>query len=223
MADRGDHLSVLGVAREIAALTGAGPVRMPAVAEPVPGRDLPVTIEATDGCTQFVAWTLEDLELPDTSPWWMRQRLAQCGVRSISPLVDVTNLVMIELGQPMHAYDLATLAGPELRVRWAREGETLTTLDDVVRTLRPDDLVVTDAERPVGLGGVMGGADTEVSDATTSVVLEAATWDPATIRRTSRRLRLTSEASSRFERGVDPAGAERACARAVQLLSLIHI
>lgn len=218
MADRGDHLSVLGVAREIAALTGAGPVRMPAVAEPVPGRDLPVTIEATDGCTQFVAWTLEDLELPDTSPWWMRQRLAQCGVRSISPLVDVTNLVMIELGQPMHAYDLATLAGPELRVRWAREGETLTTLDDVVRTLRPDDLVVTDAERPVGLGGVMGGADTEVSDATTSVVLEAATWDPATIRRTSRRLRLTSEASSRFERGVDPAGAERACARAVQLV-----
>ena len=165
-----------------------------------------------------MAWTLEDLELPDASPWWMRQRLAQCGVRAISPLVDVTNLVMLELGQPMHAYDLATLAGPELRVRWAREGETLTTLDDVERDLHPDDLVVTDADRPVGLGGVMGGAATEVSDDTTSVVFEAATWDPATIRRTSRRLRLTSEASTRFERGVDPAGAERACARAAQLV-----
>ena len=218
MADRGDHLSILGIAREIAALTGAGPVRLPEVASPVPGRDVPVTIEALDGCTQFVAWTLEDLELPDASPWWMRQRLAQCGVRSISPLVDVTNLVMLELGQPMHAYDLATLAGPELRVRWAREGETLTTLDDVERDLHPDDLVVTDADRPVGLGGVMGGAATEVSDDTTSVVFEAATWDPATIRRTSRRLRLVSEASTRFERGVDPAGAERACARAAQLV-----
>lgn len=218
MADRGDQLSILGVAREVAALTGAGPVRLPDVVTPVPGRDVPVAIAAPDGCTQLVAWTLEDVSLPPSSPWWLRQRLAQCGVRSISPIVDVTNLVMLELGQPMHAYDLATLAGPELGVRWAREGEVLTTLDDVERRLHADDLVVTDAERAVGLGGVMGGAATEVSDATTSVVLEAATWDPATIRRTSRRLRLTSEASTRFERGVDPAGAERACARAVQLL-----
>ena len=218
MADRGDHMSILGVAREVAALTGAGPVRLPDLAEPAPGRDVAVTIEATDGCSQFVAWTLEDLELPTSSPWWVRQRLAQCGVRSISPLVDVTNLVMLELGQPMHAYDLATLAGPELRVRWARDGEALTTLDDVERRLRSDDLVVADAERAVGLGGVMGGAATEVAEGTTSVVFEAATWDPATIRRTSRRLRLTSEASARFERGVDPAGAERACARAVQLV-----
>jgi phenylalanyl-tRNA synthetase beta chain len=218
MADRGDHLSILGVAREVSALTGAGPVRMPDVASSVPGRDVPVTIEATDGCRQFVAWTLEDLDLPSASPWWLRQRLAQCGVRAISPLVDVTNLVMLELGQPMHAYDLVTLAGPELRVRWGHDGEVLTTLDDVERRLDPQDLVVADAERAVGLGGVMGGAATEVAEATRSVVLEAATWDPATIRRTSRRLRLTSEASTRFERGVDPAGAERACARAVQLI-----
>lgn len=218
MADRGDHLSILGVAREVAALTGMSEVALPPVASAVPGRDVPVTIEAPDGCQQFVAWTLEDVVLPVTSPWWMRQRLAQCGIRSISPLVDVTNLVMLELGQPMHAYDLATLAGPELRVRWARDGEVLTTLDDVERVLRPADLVVTDAEHAVGLGGVMGGAATEVSATTRSVVLEAATWDPATIRRTSRRLRLTSEASVRFERGVDPAGAERACARAVQLV-----
>ncbi len=153
MADRGDHLSILGIAREVAALTGAGPVRLPEVASVVPGRDLPVTIEAGDGCSQFVAWTLQDLDLPTVSPWWIRQRLAQCGVRSISPLVDVTNLVMLELGQPMHAYDLATLAGPELRVRWAQEGESLTTLDDVERVLHADDLVVTDAERAVGLGG----------------------------------------------------------------------
>ncbi len=218
MADRGDHLSILGVAREVAALLGGLAVHLPDVAEPTPGRDLPVTIDASDGCSQFVAWTLEDLELPATSPWWMRQRLAQCGVRSISPIVDVTNLVMLELGQPMHAYDLATLAGPALGVRWADDGEVVTTLDDVDRTLSADDLVVTDAERAVGLAGVMGGADTEVSDDTRSVVFEAATWDPATIRRTSRRLRLTSEASVRFERGVDPAAAERACARAVQLV-----
>ncbi len=217
-ADRGDHLSMLGIAREVAALTGAGPVRLPDIASAVPGRDVPVSIAAPDGCSQFVAWTLEDLDLPAVSPWWIRQRLAQCGVRSISPLVDVTNIVMLELGQPMHAYDLASLAGPELRVRWAAEDEVLTTLDDVERRLHPADLVVTDAERPVGLGGVMGGAATEVSAATRSVVFEAATWNPATIRATSRRLRLSSEASTRFERGVDPAGAERACARAVQLV-----
>jgi phenylalanyl-tRNA synthetase beta chain len=217
MADRGDHLSILGVAREVAALLGGLEVHLPPVAEVVPGRDVPITIDAPDACSQFVAWTLADLQLPATSPWWMRQRLAQCGVRSISPIVDITNLVMLELGQPMHAYDLNTLAGPELRVRWATDGEFLTTLDDVDRPLRSDDLVVADADRAVGLAGVMGGANTEVSDTTTAVVFEAATWDPATVRRTSRRLRLVSEASSRFERGVDAAGAERACARAVHL------
>jgi phenylalanyl-tRNA synthetase beta chain len=216
-ADRGDHLSVLGVARDVAALLDRD-LRLPDLPSVVPGRDVPITIEAPDGCSHFVAWTLEDVMVPDASPWWLRQRLAQCGVRSISPIVDVTNYVMLELGQPMHAYDLAALAGPELRVRWATAGERLVTLDDVHRELRPDDLVVADRDRAVGLAGVMGGADTEVSATTTGVVLEAAIWDPATIRRTSRRLRLTSEASIRFERRVDPAGAERACARAVGLL-----
>ena len=218
MADRGDHLSILGIARDVAALLGGRPVRLPAQAPITPGRDVPVTIDAPEGCAQFVAATLEDVELPPTSPWWLRQRLAQCGVRAISPLVDVTNLVMLELGQPMHAYDLARLVGPELRVRWATDGEMLTTLDDVDRRLASDDLVVADGDRAVGLAGVMGGAATEVAPDTRSVVLEAATWDPATIRRTSRRLRLTSEASVRFERGVDPAGAEQAVARAIQLV-----
>jgi phenylalanyl-tRNA synthetase beta chain len=216
-ADRGDHLSVLGVAREVAALLDLD-LHVPSPPHGAPGSAVPVTIDAPDGCSQFVAHTVADLALPDASPWWLQQRLAQCGIRTISPLVDVTNLVMIELGQPMHAYDLDRLTGPELSVRWAADGETLTTLDDVERRLRSDDLVVADAHRAVGLAGVMGGADTEVSDATTAVVFEAATWDPATIRRTSRRLRLTSEASIRFERRVDPAGAERACARAVELV-----
>lgn len=216
--DRGDHLSVLGVARDVAALLGVE-IRPPSgLPTPTPGDAVPIAIEADDGCSQFVAWTLTDVDLPDRSPWWVRQRLAQCGVRSISPLVDATNLVMLELGQPMHAYDLARLRGPELVVRWATDGEVLVTLDDVERHLRPDDLVVADAGGAVGLAGVMGGADSEVGDETTGVVFEAATWDPATIRRTSRRLRLTSEASVRFERGVDPAIATSACARAVELV-----
>ena len=216
--DRGDHLSILGVARDVAALLGVG-VRPPSGLPMASAGDaIPIAIEAEDGCSQFVAWTLTDVDVPDRSPWWIRQRLAQCGVRSISPLVDVTNLVMLELGQPMHAYDLARLRGPELVVRWATDAEALVTLDDVERHLRPDDLVVADAGGAVGLAGVMGGADSEVADHTKDVVFEAATWDPATIRRTSRRLRLTSEASVRFERGVDPAIATTACARAVELV-----
>ena len=216
--DRGDHLSILGVARDVAALLGTQ-VRYPADLPTVtPGDAVPIRIEAGDGCSQFVAWTLGDVDVPAVSPWWVRQRLAQCGVRTISPLVDVTNLVMLELGQPMHAYDLDRLGGPALVVRWATPGERLVTLDDVERHLHADDLVVADANGPIGLAGVMGGADSEVRADTTRVVFEAATWDPATIRRTSRRLRLTSEASIRFERGVDPAIAQTACARAVELV-----
>lgn len=213
---RADHLSVLGIGRDVAALQGL-PFREPEVPVGQPGDAVGVTI--TDGASHFVVHTVEDVEVPASSPWWVRQRLAQCGVRSISPVVDVTNLVMLELGQPLHAYDLDLVAGSRLGVRYARDGETVVTLDDVERVLTTDDLVIVDGEdAAIGLAGVMGGASTEVSATTTRVAFEAAVWDADTIRDTSRRLRLVSEASIRFERGVDPAGARRAAARAVQLL-----
>lgn len=218
---RGDVLSVLGAARDLAAvlgqeITAPAPELPPLPAEP-PGHPVDVAIEADAGCRHFVALTLADVTVPDSSPWWLRQRLAQVGVRAISPLVDVTNYVMMELGQPMHAYDAERLDG-DLVVRWADDGEMLVTLDDVERTLSDRDLIVADASGPVGLAGVMGGDATEVTATTTRLVLEAAIWDPATIRHTARSLRLTSEASLRFERGVDPAGARRAVARAWELL-----
>lgn len=221
---RGDLLSLVGAARDLGAILDVD-VRTPSPSLPDPSPDaagtpVDVVIDAPDACQHFVALTLDDVEVPASSPWWLRQRLAQVGVRAISPLVDITNYVMMELGQPMHAYDATELDG-DLRVRWADEGEALTTLDDVDRSLTSRDLVVADASRAVGLAGVMGGEDTEVTPGTRRLVLEAAVWDPGTVRHTARSLRLTSEASLRFERGVDPAGARRAVARAHELLERI--
>lgn len=214
--DRGDHLSILGVARDLAAILDTT-VRLPEVPAAPSAAGIDVEL-ATDGVSRFVAWTLAGVA-PRRSPLWVRHRLAQCGVRSIGPVVDVTNLVMIELGQPLHAFDLAHLAGARLRVREAVAGDRLITLDDVERELEPGDLVIDDAERPVSLAGVMGGRDAEVRADTTAVVLEGAVWEPAAIRRTSRRLGLVSEASLRFERRVDPEGARRAVARAAELVA----
>jgi phenylalanyl-tRNA synthetase beta chain len=213
--DRGDHLGVVGVARDLAAILDTS-WRPPDTTAPLDAPTIPVAIE-TDGCARFVTWSLEDVEVRPSPPW-LRARLAQCGVRPIDVVVDVTNFVMLELGQPLHAFDLATIRGPRLEVRHAREGERLTTLDDVERTLVDGDLVIADAERLVSLAGVMGGLDTEVTGTTSSVLVEAAVWDPKAIRATSRRLGLVSEASTRFERRVDPAGADRAAARAAGLL-----
>lgn len=217
LADRGDHHSILGIARELAAIADV-PLRAPQPAAPTGGGPVPIRLAATDGCGHFFTWAVEDVEV-GSSPWWLRQRLEQCGIRAINTVVDVTNYVMLELGQPLHAFDLDRLHGPELTVRWAQEGETLVTLDDQQRRLGPADLVIADRDRLVSLAGVMGGADTEVSPATTRVLLEGAIWDPLTIRRTSRRLGLVSEASLRFERRVDPTGAARAVARAAELLA----
>jgi phenylalanyl-tRNA synthetase beta chain len=215
-ADRGDHLSVLGVARELGAILDL-PVRVPSV--PNAPTDAGVEVElATDGVERFVAWTLEGLTPGAASPLWLRHRLAQCGVRSIDAVVDVTNFVMLELGQPLHAFDLDRLAGPRLTVRRAKGGEELDTLDDQTRRLQAGDLVIDDAERPASLAGVMGGRETEVRATTERVLLEAAVWEPVSIRDTSRRLHLISEASQRFARGVDPEGAQRAVARASDLL-----
>jgi phenylalanyl-tRNA synthetase beta chain len=215
-ADRGDHLSVLGVARDLAAILDTS-WHAPEVPAPVDGPTIPVTLE-TDGCAAFATWALEEVTVRPSPPW-LAQRLTQCGMRPIDIVVDVTNYVMLELGQPLHAFDLAAIRGPELTVRESKGGETLTTLDDQVRKLDAGDLVIDDAERPVSLAGVMGGLDTEVTADTERVLLEAAVWEPKTIRRTSRRLGLESEASKRFERAVDPAGAARAVARAAGLLA----
>ncbi len=216
LADRGDHHSILGIARELAAILDL-PLTLPSAATTDVVGPVDVSLDEGDGCSQFVTRTVSGVAV-GASSWQLRMRLAQCGVRAISNVVDVTNYVMLELGQPMHAYDLDKVAGPALGVRLAADGETLTTLDDKERTLDQRDLVVIDANGPVGLAGVMGGAETEVSDATQRIVFEAATWNAPMVRATSLRMRLHSEASLRFSRGVDPMTAELACGRAVDLL-----
>jgi phenylalanyl-tRNA synthetase beta chain len=222
-ADRGDLHSVYGVARDLGAILDTE-VRSPLGAvEEQPGvaatqGDVAVRIDAADGCSRYVAWLVEDLAVGD-SPWWLRRRLEACGVRSISNLVDVTNYVMLEVGQPLHAFDLDQVHGPEIVVRWAGAQEHLRTLDGRDRVLDARDLVIADAERPVALAGVMGGEETEVGPSTGRVLLEAAAFDSAAVRRTSRGLGLVSEASMRFERGVDPEATLPAAARAVSLLA----
>ncbi|HZJ53975.1 MAG TPA: phenylalanine--tRNA ligase subunit beta [Myxococcaceae bacterium] len=203
--NRGDALSHLGVGREAAAVLGVPlrrKLRIP-VESGAPVSDA-IRIEIADpvGCPRFTARVLEGVRI-GPSPAWLRRRLERCGVRSISNVVDVTNYVMLELGQPMHAFDLDRIQGGLLRVRRAREGEPLTTLDGKQRTLVADDLIIEDVRGPQSLAGTMGGADTEVGEKTTRVLLEAANWDPGTIRRMARRHQLQSEASYRFERGVD--------------------
>lgn len=215
--DRGDHLSVLGVARDLAAIIPCT-YRAPTVSTIPAGLTHPVTLTTTS-CATFVTVTLEG-SVNAVTPLWMKQRLAQSGMRAISPVVDVTNFVMLELGQPLHAFDHDTINGP-LVVRNATDGETLVTLDGQTRTLTTHDIVITDDDGPVSLAGVMGGERTEVTATTTRVLLEAAVWEPQVIRGTARRLGLASEASSRFERAVDPHGAARAVTRAADLIAEI--
>ena len=203
--NRGDALSHLGVGREAAAVLGVPlqrKLRVP-VESGAPASDA-IRIEIADpvGCPRFTARVLEGVRIAP-SPDWIRRRLERCGVRSINNVVDVTNYVMLELGQPLHAFDLDRIHGGLLRVRRAREGEPLTTLDGKQRTLVADDLVIEDTRGAQSLAGTMGGADTEVREGTGRVLLEAANWDPGTIRRMARRHQLHSEASYRFERGVD--------------------
>lgn len=216
--NRPDVMGMVGVAREVAAWYDV-PMHRPDVSLPtVPGTPaLQVTITATDGCNRFYARELRNVEI-GPAPLWMRERLRKAGVRTISNVVDVSNYVMLELGHPMHAFDADTIAGERLEVRWAVPGETLATLDDVVRKLGSDDLVIVDDEGPTSLAAVMGGARSEVTDSTSRVIMEAASWDPATVMYTSRRHDLRSEASARFERGVDRNLAPEANARACGLL-----
>ncbi|HEY4377814.1 MAG TPA: phenylalanine--tRNA ligase subunit beta [Acidimicrobiales bacterium] len=222
--NRPDAMSVAGLARDVAPRIGVG-FRLPTPSVTTAGADAAdaaaVAIVDPAGCGRFVARVLRGVQVGE-SPAWMQQRLAHLGMRPINALVDISNYVMLELGQPNHPYDLAHVAGAALRVRRAVDGETLVTLDDVERTFTPDDLLICDGEdRAVGIAGVMGGAAAEISPATTDVLLEMAWFDPTSISRTSRRLGLRSEASARFEKGCDPEILDLAADRFCQLAAEI--
>ncbi|MET7292692.1 phenylalanine--tRNA ligase subunit beta [Streptomyces griseoloalbus] len=226
-ANRGDCLSIRGVAREAAIAYGL-PLRDPALLD-VPGPNAfgyPVKVSDPAGCDRFTARTVTGLSPEARSPIWLQRRLQKVGMRPISLAVDVTNYVMMELGQPLHAYDRGLVRGT-IGVRRAEEGEKIVTLDGVTRTLHAEDLVITDDRGPIGLAGVMGGANTEIADhddsenSTADVVIEAAHFDAVSIARTARRHKLSSEASRRFERGVDPQAAAAAAQRTVDLLVLL--
>src|SRR3954468_2012710 len=218
--DRGYCLAMRGIAREIG--TGlAVDWRDPGAVTPPAWSGAPAwQVEVADParCDRFSMIAMEGLDPTAPSPWWMRRRLAQSGIRSISLAVDVTNYVMLELGQPMHAFDRDAVRGP-IVVRRATAGERLTTLDGADRALDGDDLLITDDSGPIGLAGVMGGASTEIGDGTSSVLLEAAHWEPTGIARSVRRHKLPSEAAKRFERGTDPEMTVVALARAAALLA----
>lgn len=216
--DRGYALSVRGVAREVAIAFGVD-FRDPADvdAPAADGAGYPVRIDDPSGCDRYVARVITGIDAKATSPAWLQRRLTLAGMRPISLTVDVTNHVMLELGQPLHAFDRAKLRG-DIVVRRAATGERIRTLDDVDRVLDPADVVITDDSGPIAIAGVMGGASTEIGEATTDVVLEAAHFDPVAVAYTSRRHRLPSEASRRFERGVDDALAPAAAETAVQML-----
>lgn len=220
-SNRADCFSIIGLAREIAALTGAR-LRLPATdcREAAGGRagDMAkIIIQDRELCPRFTVRVLKNIVVKP-SPGWLQNRLRACGVRPISNVVDVTNYVMLELGQPMHAYDYDTVGGHTLIVRRAAPGEKLVTLDEQERKLDSSMITIGDATHAVGLGGVMGGLETEVTDKTVNVMLEAASFHGPSIRRTSYSLGLRSEASGRFERGVDTANCHRALNRAAYLL-----
>jgi phenylalanyl-tRNA synthetase beta chain len=219
--DRGYAMSLRGLAREAAIALGlhfTDPADRGRLDYPSPtGPVQPVVVADSAACTEFTAVHLSDVNPNADSPWWLQRRLAACGMRSVSLAVDVTNYVMLELGQPLHAFDAAALRGA-IVVRRAKAGESLTTLDHVARPLDGDDLLITDDRGPIGLAGIMGGLDTEISATTTEIVLEAAHFAPDVIARMARRHKLPSEASRRFERGVDPALPWVASKRAAELL-----
>ncbi len=216
--NRPDLLSVYGFAREIATL-----LRLELA--PPPGRDpeqtasepVDLTIADFDGCPRYIGRLFRDVSV-GRSPVWLRARLVAAGMRPISNVVDVTNYVMLALGNPLHAFDLDKLAGGRIVVRRAEPDEQLRTLDGVVRSLEPSDLMIADAERSVALAGIMGGEETEVTERTTNVLLEAANFEPTSLWRSSERLRLRTEGSSRWEKGVDPYLADQAAVLATELI-----
>jgi phenylalanyl-tRNA synthetase beta chain len=216
-ANRPDCLSHLGIAREASVIWREPLKRLSG--DVSQGEAVPVTIDDPLLCPRYAA-TVFDVRV-GPSPEWLTRRLEAAGVRSINNIVDITNYVMLEIGQPMHAFDLQRLQGGRLVVRRARAGERLRTLDGIERALDPDMLVIADADRAVAIGGVMGGQDSEIGASTSIMVLESAYFDPASIRRTSKRLNLKTEASTRFERGGDVEAPLVGLARAAQLIERI--
>ncbi|HEY2084614.1 MAG TPA: phenylalanine--tRNA ligase subunit beta, partial [Mycobacterium sp.] len=217
--DRGYCMSVRGLAREIACaydLDFEDPADVPAL--PCEGEAWPLTVRPETGVRRFALRPVTGIDPTAVSPWWLQRRLLLSGIRAISPAVDATNYVMLELGHPMHAHDLNRITGG-LTVRFAADGETVKTLDDVERRLDPADVLIVDDVATAAIGGVMGSGSTEMRDDSTDVLLEAAVWDPAAVSRTARRLRLPSEAARRYEREVDPAISVAALDRCAALLA----
>jgi phenylalanyl-tRNA synthetase beta chain len=216
--NRGDCFSVLGIARDVAALSGAG-IKSPAIADvPAEIDDVqPVDIPLPQGCPNFASRVIRGIDTSARTPIWMTERLRRSGLRAISPVVDITNYVMLELGQPLHAYDLAKLDGP-IRPRFAKQGENVKLLDEKEVSPNVDTLVISDNSGAIGLAGIMGGLSTAVTDSTTDIFLEAAFWPPEFIAGRARSYGMHTDASLRFERGVDPQGQGRAVERATGLL-----
>ncbi|NNF28823.1 MAG: phenylalanine--tRNA ligase subunit beta, partial [Gemmatimonadetes bacterium] len=227
--NRGDVLSHIGVARELHP-DGASAIRLPEIpgggqpevrflrdAKEVTASGVTIRIEDPDLCFRFMGIVIRGVEV-GPSPEWLQARLRAAGSRPINNVVDATNYVLLESGHPLHAYDLARLEGPDIVVRRARSGEELRTLDGEERTITEDMLMICDAERPVGIGGIMGGEDSEVTEATVDVLLECALFEPKQIRATRRALGMSTDASYRFERGVDPEGRESAILRAAEVI-----
>jgi len=216
--NRGDCMSVLGLARDYAAAQAATYLhhQVPPVPAQIPDV-FPVTLADPVACPRFASRVIRGVQAGRQTPLWLRERLRRVGINSISPIVDVTNYVMLELGHPLHAYDLAKLKGG-LTVRKAAAGERITLLDDKEHGLDPEFLVIADESGPVGLAGIMGGRDTAISASTTEVLLEAAHFTPAAVAGRTRQLGLFTDAAQRFERGVDPSLPERALERATLLL-----
>jgi phenylalanyl-tRNA synthetase beta chain len=225
--NRGDCLSVLGLAREISALFHSKlsvpkfrATTAPTGATNANGISINVEVHAPELCPRYAALAMKEVTI-GIAPIWMRRRLELCGMRPVNNVVDVTNYVMLEIGQPLHAFDLAQIANDRIIVRRAGNEGEFETLDGIRRTMQPDDLLITDPEKPLAIAGVMGGRNSEVSSSTKSILLESAYFEPMTIARTARRLNLRSEASYRFERGIDRAGQVSGIMAASALLSRV--
>ncbi len=219
--NRPDALSLLGLARDLAAKTG-GKVLTPEVTFPEAGEKAEsaarITVEAREDCPRYAARIIRNVQI-GPSPIWMQRRLESAGLRPINNVVDVTNYVLLEMGHPLHAFDLDRIAKRQIIVRNAKPGETLTLLDDRTVTLEPTDLLIADPEKPLVVAGIMGGLESGVSEGTTNILLESAYFNPATIRRTAKRLGISTDSSYRFERGTDPKGLLRSLHRAAQLIA----
>jgi phenylalanyl-tRNA synthetase beta chain len=221
--NRPDLLSVIGIAREVAAITGKK-IHLPEVNyredEDRINSYIDVDVLDNQACPRYVARVVREVKLQE-SPLWLKRRLEACGIRAISNIVDITNYVMLECGQPLHAFDIARLRGRKIIVRKAKEGERIKLLDGSERELTVSDLVIADEEIPVALAGVMGGEDSGINDTTSQILIESACFNPVLISNTARRLRISTESSMRFERGIDIVGVDWASRRAISLIQQI--